>query len=74
MSDDRLPLRTLLGRIAARIPWGRPLETWIECARDDLQYLSELHGMKGIYINWRSLCKDRKAWTDAIDKVVEMHT
>ncbi len=30
--------------------------------------------MKGIYINWRSLCKDRKAWTDAIDKVVEMHT
>jgi hypothetical protein len=72
MSDDRLPLRTLFGRIAARIPRGRPLKAWIECARDDSQ--SELHGMKGIYINWRSLCKDRKAWTDAIDKLVEIHT
>jgi hypothetical protein len=30
--------------------------------------------MKGIHINWRSLCKDKKAWTYAIDKVVEMHT
>jgi hypothetical protein len=29
---------------------------------------------EGIHINWRSLCKDRKAWTDAIDKVVEIHT
>jgi hypothetical protein len=26
------------------------------------------------YINWRSFCKDRKAWTDAIDKVVKIHT
>ncbi len=74
MSDDRLPLRTLFGRIAARITRGRPLKTWIECARDNLQYLSELHGMKGICINWRSLCEDRKAWADAIDKVVEIHT
>jgi hypothetical protein len=74
MSDDKLPLRTLFGGIAAHIPRGRPLKTWIECAHDNLRYLSELHGKKGIYINWRSLCKDRKAWTDAIDKVVEIHT
>ncbi len=27
---------------------------------DNLWYLSDLHGMKGIYINWRLLCQDRK--------------
>jgi hypothetical protein len=32
----------------------------------------ELHGVKGIYR--LVLCKDRKAWTNAIHKLVEIHT
>ncbi len=59
-----------------------------QCAVDTLQSIDavwmfpgvwvgltpELHVMKGMFVNWRLLCKDRKAWTNAIHKVVEMHT
>jgi hypothetical protein len=47
MNDDRLPLRTLFGRIGGRIPWGRPHKTWIQYAREDLRYLSECTGCLG---------------------------
>jgi hypothetical protein len=30
MTDDRLPLRTLFGRIGGRALRGRPLKTWID--------------------------------------------
>ncbi len=44
MTEDRLPLRTLFGRIGGRAPRGRPPTTWIEYVREDLVHLSELHG------------------------------
>jgi hypothetical protein len=40
MTDDRLPLRTLFGRIGGRAPRGRPPKTWIEYVREDLVHLS----------------------------------
>ncbi len=69
MTDDRLPLRTLFGRVGGRAPRGRPPKTWIEYVREDLVHLSELHGVFGTYMNWWSQCKDRKSWTKAIHKL-----
>jgi hypothetical protein len=69
MTDDRLPLRTLFGRIGGRAPRGRPPKTWIEYVREDLVQLSELHGVFGTYMNWWLECKDTKSWTKAIHKL-----
>jgi hypothetical protein len=69
MTDDRLPLRTLIGRIGGRAPRGRPPKTWIEYGREDLVHLSEVHGVFRTYMNWWLQCKDRKSWTIAIHKL-----
>jgi len=68
MSHDRLPVRTLFGRISGHGPRGRPHKTWIEFTRDDLTRLSELQGVRGTYINWWVRCKDWKVWTMNIHK------
>jgi hypothetical protein len=47
MNPDRLPVRTLFGRICGRGLRGRPHKTWIEYTRDDLTRLSELLGCVG---------------------------
>jgi hypothetical protein len=52
MTGDRLPLRTLFGRIGGRAPRGRPPKTWIEYVRENLVHLSELHGVSGTYVKW----------------------
>jgi hypothetical protein len=39
-----------------------------------IRHYHKTHGVKGMYINWRLLCNDRNAWTNAIHKVVEIHT
>jgi hypothetical protein len=66
MNDDRLPLRTLFGRLGGRTPRGRPPKIWIENVREDLLHLSGLHGVFGTYINWWVRCQDTKAWGVAI--------
>ncbi len=63
MSHDRLPVRTLFGRISGHGPRGRPHKTWIEFTRDDLTRLSELQGVRGKHINWWVWCKDWTVWT-----------
>ena len=74
MNDDRLPVKTLFGRIGGRGPRGRPPKTWIEYTRDDLLHLSELHGVAGTFMNWWLRCKDWKTWTSNIQKLVATHT
>jgi hypothetical protein len=69
MTDDRLPLRTLFGRIGGRAPRGRPPKTWIEYVREDLVQLSELHGLFGRYMKWWLECTDTKSWTIPIHKL-----
>jgi hypothetical protein len=49
-------------------------KTWIEYTPNNLVRISELHGIFGTYMNWWLVCKDRKAWTNALHKVVEIHT
>jgi hypothetical protein len=60
---DRLPVRTLFGRVGGRGPRGCPHKTWIEYTRDDMARLSELHGVRGTYINSWVRCKDWKVLT-----------
>jgi amino acid transporter len=45
------------------------------CTYDEwLSFSGFMVVVQGIYTNWRLLCKDRKAWTDAIHEVVKIHT
>jgi hypothetical protein len=70
MNRDRLTVKILIGRIGGRAPGGRPHKAWIEYTREDLARLSELHGVRGTYINWWVRCK---VWAIDIHKFDE-HT
>jgi hypothetical protein len=73
MNHDRLPVRTLFGRVSGPGPRGRPHKTWIEFTRDDFTRLTEIHGVPGTYINWWVRCKYRKVWTIDVHESKQTH-
>ena len=48
--------------------------TWLESVRDDPKHLLEMRMTQGMFIDWLFMCKDKKAWTNIIKEVVEIHT
>jgi hypothetical protein len=73
MTDDRLPLRAVFGRIGGRPPRGRPPKTWINYVREDFVHLSGLHGGVRKIHELVVQCKDRQSWTIAIHKLKQIN-
>jgi hypothetical protein len=74
MNHDRLPVRTLFGRISGHGPRGRPHTTWIEFTRDDLTRLSELQGVDGTYIELVGTVQIQESLDNRYSRGLNKHT
>ena len=74
MGPERLPIQVLFGWIEGKRPRGRSRKTWIDAVLDDLGVISELHGKRGIFLEWQKLTQDRQEWRDVISRLVDTHT
>ncbi len=82
---DRSPWKIPFIRLLDKTPWGRAKDRIPfpppQGMRQNLDRVcmqgctlfTRVAGVFGTYIDWWSLCKVRKPWTELINKVVEMH-
>ena len=64
MKEDRLPKQLLFGTIEGVGRRGRPVKSWNECVRDDLDSM-------GLSCHWWRKCQDRAGWKGIIEKLLQ---
>ncbi|BDA51414.1 RNA-directed DNA polymerase from mobile element jockey [Coccomyxa sp. Obi] len=65
MGDTRLPLQFMFGTISGMGTRGRPMKSWNDYVRDDLEAI-------GLPYNWRRKCKNRDEWRAAIKVLLDV--
>ncbi|BDA48371.1 Protein FAM91A1 [Coccomyxa sp. Obi] len=65
MGDTRLPLQFMFGTISGTGTRGRPMKSWNDYVRDDLEAI-------GLPYNWRRKCKNRDEWRAAIKVLLDV--
>ncbi len=65
MSDTRLPLQLMFSTMSGTGSRGRPLKSWNDYIREDLEAI-------GMPYNWWRKCKNRDEWRDAIKVLLDV--
>ncbi len=64
MKEDRLPMQLLFDIVQGSERKGRPVKSWIDCARDDLDPM-------GLTCHrWRK-CQDWEGWKGMIERLLQ---
>ena len=61
MEDTRLPKKMLFGKLAGRLPKGKPRKAWQALAAEDVRHTKLGHN------SWHIRCKDRKYWNGLVN-------
>ena len=65
MEDTRLPKKMLFGKLAGRLPKGRPRKRWQALTAEDLRHTKLGHK------SWHVKCKDREYWNGLVNDLKE---
>ena len=65
MSEDRMPLQMLFSTLSGVGNIGRPLKSWNDYVREDLESIGLGHGQ------WWKKCKDRNQWKNRIELLLQ---
>ena len=61
MEDTRLPKKMLFGKLAVRLPRGKPRKAWQALVAEDVQHTKLGHK------SWHIRCKDREYWNGLVN-------